>query len=100
MIRFTFILAVCFLAFNVSNAQSHQDLKGPAAKNYKPWKQQARKGTLLVKVEEQKEKGPAYKNRKHRKVDYEVVEINSDLLNKRKRITGPKAKNRKPWENE
>ncbi|MEX2565933.1 MAG: hypothetical protein WD431_08325 [Cyclobacteriaceae bacterium] len=97
MIRFTFILAACFLAFNVSNAQSHQDLKGPAAKNYKPWKQQARTGSLLVKVDEKKEKGPAYKNKKHRKVDYEVVEINSDLL-KRERITGPKAKNSKPWE--
>lgn len=96
MIRFTCMLAACFLAFNVSNAQSHQDLKGPAAKNYKPWKQQARKGTLLVTVDEEKVKGPAYKNKKPQKGDFEVVEVNADLR-KREHVTGPKAKNSKPW---
>ncbi|WP_439482834.1 hypothetical protein [Cyclobacterium plantarum] len=96
MIRFTFILVAGFLAFNISNAQSLQDLKGPAAKNYKPWKEQARKGTLMVKVDDKKVKGPAFKNKKRFKGDFEVFKVDAQLA-KRERITGPKAKNRKPW---
>lgn len=96
MIRFTFMLAAGFLAFNIANAQSHQDLKGPAAKNYKPWKQQARKGTLMVKVDEAPLTGPGFKNKKLWQSQSQKAEVSSDLII-RKRITGPKAKNKKVW---
>lgn len=96
MTRFTFILVALFLAFNVSYAQSHSDLKGPAAKNYKPWKEQARTSVLMAKVVDTTEKGPAFKNKKAWKTDADQVEINT-TLRERKRVTGPEAKNRKPW---
>jgi hypothetical protein len=92
------MLAAAFFAFNIANAQSHQELKGPAAKNYKPWKQQARTGTLMVKVDETPKKGPAFKNKKRWQSESKKVDIPSDLV-VRERITGPKAKNRKPWKN-
>jgi hypothetical protein len=99
MIRFTLLLAALFLTLNVSHAQSHEDLKGPAAKNYKPWKQQARNGVLLVNMEAADSKGPAYKNEKHRVKNVKKTEAATNLR-KRERITGPKAKNRKAWESE
>ncbi|MEX2591606.1 MAG: hypothetical protein WD426_02445 [Anditalea sp.] len=93
------MLSTFFLAFNVSYAQSHQDLKGPAAKNYKPWKQQARTGALVVRVDEKEVKGPAYKNRKPWQDDANKSEVTSELR-VREKITGPKAKNKKPWQND
>lgn len=98
MVRLTFLLAVSFLTFGTvqSYAQTAQDLKGPKAKNYKPWKEQARKGTLSVKLDEADKKGPAYKNHKVWEGDASKVEVASELVTK-KPITGPKAKNQKPW---
>lgn len=96
MIRFTFMLAAAFLAFNIANAQSHQELKGPAAKNYKPWKEQARTGTLMVKLDATPLKGPAFKNQKKWESEANTVDVPSELV-VRERITGPKAKNRIPW---
>lgn len=98
MIRFTFILSALFLALNVSHAQSHKDLKGPAAKNYKPWEQQARKSTLFIKLDGQDRKGPDFKNQKPWKEDQPKEMVNTDLRT-RERVTGPKAKNQKPWDN-
>ncbi|WP_162341894.1 hypothetical protein [Cyclobacterium salsum] len=37
------------------------------------------KGTLLVKIDEEKLKEPAYKNKKHQAGEVEVVEVNADL---------------------
>lgn len=98
MIRSTLMLAAFFLAFNVSYAQSHLNLKGPAAKNYKPWKQQARTGILVIKIDKKEIKGPAYKNRKQWQEEVKKSQMTSDLKS-RERITGPKAKNKKPWQN-
>ncbi|HLW19307.1 MAG TPA: hypothetical protein VKX33_03250 [Cyclobacteriaceae bacterium] len=96
MIRFTFILVAGLLACNVSNAQSPQELKGPKAKNYKPWKQQARTGTVAVKLQDIQQTGPAFKNKKAWETQTEKVSVSSDLRSG-EQVTGPKAKNRKVW---
>lgn len=81
------------LAFNVSEAQ---DLKGPKAKNYKPWKGQAKTATLEVKIDEPSLKGPAFKNKKAWESQANKVEITTSS-NTKEKVTGPKAKNRKVW---
>jgi hypothetical protein len=83
----------------MANAQSHSDLKGPAAKNYKPWKQQARAGTLMVNIDKREVKGPAFKNKKPEQGKTQKEKISPDLR-VREKITGPKAKNRKLWHKE
>ena len=96
MIRFTCMLAAGLLAFNVSNAQSPQNLKGPKAKNYKPWKERARTGAVMVKLDEPALKGPVFKNQKARDSQFNKAELETQLK-MRDRITGPKAKNKKVW---
>ena len=94
MIRLIGMLAVAFLAFNVANAQAPQNLKGPAAKNYKPWKNQNRTATFVVKTAESPQKGPGNKNEKIGKSSKGKMEIPLNQGEKDK-ITGPKAKNKK-----
>lgn len=91
--KFTYLLLAGLLAFNVSEAQ---ELKGPKAKNYKPWKEQARKGTLVVNADEPSVKGPAFKNKKAWDSQAEKVEI-TPQVGAKENVTGPKAKNRKFW---
>ena len=63
------ILALALLfACSISHAQARNGLKGPAAKNYKPWMQPTKAFTPSVAVSD-------YKNR----------------------LKGPSAKNSKPW---
>jgi len=97
MIRFTCILVAGLLAANISNAQSPQEIKGPKAKNYKPWKQEAQTSALMVNVGETPPKGPAFKNKKSWKNQADKVQVSSESKNK-EQLTGPKAKNRKIWE--
>jgi hypothetical protein len=93
MMRFTYLLVAGLLAFNVSQAQ---ELKGPKAKNYKPWKEQARTGSLAVNAEEPSVKGPAFKNKNVWKSQAAKVEVTHQPDTK-EHVTGPKAKNRKIW---
>lgn len=93
MMRFTYMVVAGLLAFNVSEAQ---DLKGPKAKNYKPWKGQAKTTTLVVKTDEPAQKGPAYKNKKAWDAQANKVEI-TPQAGVKENVTGPKAKNRKAW---
>ena len=70
---------------------SKKPLKGPAAKNYKPWKDA---NPSTAKVEPIKRvTGPEAKNKKPWN-DAKPSEANVKPM---KRITGPKAKNKKPW---
>jgi len=93
MMRFTYLFVAGMLAFNVTEAQ---DLKGPKAKNYKPWKAQAKTATLVVKTDEPSLKGPAFKNKKAWESQANTVEV-LPQSHQKERVTGPKAKNRKLW---
>lgn len=95
MLRGTFMLAAFCLVFNLSFGQS-ENLKGPSAKNYKPWKQQEKKGTFLVKADQAEETGPAFKNTKAWQTQSSKEAIKAKSVVREKR-TGPKFKNRKPW---
>ena len=93
MRRFIYLFVAGLLAFNASAAQ---ELKGPKAKNYKPWKEQSKTGILVVNADESAVKGPAFKNKKVWETQADKVEITPKVGNKED-ITGPKGKNRKVW---
>jgi len=95
------LFAIAFMTVaTFSNAQDRLDLKGPAAKNYKPWlkKDKAEPKKVYTLTETKKLQGPLAKNKKSwkkEKATYKEVK----LVSTRPRVTGPKAKNAKPWDN-
>lgn len=92
----TLIFSAAFtLGCLVSFGQGKGDLKGPAAKNYKPWQDKSEKTTLVTQAKVSDLKGPEAKNAKAwSKSDINLVEVKS-VADKPK---GPKAKNYKIWE--
>lgn len=90
-----FILAF-FFTIVLGNAQAFNDLQGPAAKNYKPWKDNSKKTTAMVNVKPNDKQGPAFKNAKAWELNTAKVPlISKPVLEERE--FGPKAKNRQPW---
>lgn len=88
--------AAILLSVGVANAQEWNELKGPAAKNYKPWKSQAKNASAEVRSERSDVQGPAFKNQKPWNQTDTTVPVDTTLDTSEK-VTGPKAKNRKPW---
>jgi hypothetical protein len=81
-------------------AQAPSNLKGPEAKNYKPWEDTNRTNTqILVATDDNQLKGPEAKNKKVWLTDAntskKVVKTNGNRVKPK----GPKAKNAKPWKN-
>lgn len=96
MKKLAFAIVALFFAVSFANAQEFQELKGPAAKNYKPWKQQARTGSLIVRTTPVDQQGPEAKNQKvwEQDTEKEALPVGTEA---RERVTGPEAKNRRPW---
>lgn len=95
------LIAIAFMTVaTFSYAQERGDLKGPAAKNYKPWMKKSDaevKKVYTLKTPSQV-KGPAAKNRRiFDRSDKSYQEVN--FVSNRPKVTGPKAKNAKPWRN-
>lgn len=86
------------LWIGAANAQEWNELKGPAAKNYKPWKSQAKNVTADVRSERSEAQGPEFKNQKPWNQTDATTPIDT-TLDTSKKVTGPKAKNKKPWKN-
>ena len=88
-------LLVSAMTFTLQNPK---ELKGPQAKNFKPWMRETPKMVVVKKSSTAELKGPSFKNHKSWKVQKEQPK-KSFVTKPRTRITGPKAKNQKPWEN-
>ncbi len=77
-------------------AQRPTDLKGPAAKNYKPWRDKDKVKTKVVTMRKERLQGPAAKNYKpwankaKRTPGVKIAEA-------KPKLKGPAAKNYKPW---
>jgi uncharacterized protein YdeI (BOF family) len=88
------------LAATVALAQAPEDLKGPKAKNYKPWKDTTRTNTqVLLATNEEQLQGPEAKNKKVWQNDSTVDKKVVKTGDKKTKPKGPKAKNAKPWKN-
>ncbi len=79
-------------------AQNPKELKGPQAKNFKPWMKETPKMVVVKKSSLKSLKGPSFKNHKTWEVEKEQP-TKAFVTKPRTRVTGPKAKNKKPWEN-
>ncbi|UII23164.1 hypothetical protein [Fulvivirga ligni] len=89
------VLAVSGAAFfNKSAAQERNDLKGPEAKNYKPWKNKSTK--KLITYRREILQGPDAKNQKPWKK--EVNQYQEVAGRSNHNLQGPRAKNHKPWQ--
>lgn len=96
------IIPLIILFVSVGYGQAKNDLKGPAAKNYKPWKDKNKSHATLVTFDKSDKKlmGPEAKNHKpwENNEHYESVTLVSTSNNKKK-LKGPEAKNHKVWKN-
>ena len=95
-------LAALFIALIVTigaaEAQRPMNLKGPEAKNYKPWKDKDKtQASTAVFVRTEKLQGPAAKNYKPWK-DKADRPTTVRVKEAKPRLMGPAYKNRKPWE--
>lgn len=93
------LFAFAFLTVaTVGFAQNKSDLKGPAAKNYKPWQKSEKAPAIKVYTLEttSKVQGPSAKNKKSWKVEAKDYQETS-LVSTKPKVTGPKAKNTKVW---
>ncbi|MBD8488290.1 hypothetical protein IFO69_05985 [Echinicola sp. CAU 1574] len=99
MVKIAMMVAAGFFGMEAyeAKAQEFHEIKGPKAKNYKPWKEKARNGILTVDLSKPDIKGPAYKQLKSWEKTSEKVTVNMDLQ-PISRPKGPKAKNQKPWD--
>lgn len=96
MRKLALILALGFVT-SIGFAQSRNDLKGPAAKNFKPWKNNYPKSTLLVTTSRDNLKGPEAKNYKLHTKENAHYETSRVVMGRKKNLKGPRAKNAKPW---
>lgn len=78
-------------------AQKRSDFKGPAYKNYKPWKHKNVVTLVYTTSEKSNLTGPEYKNYKPSKdksdKKYTLISFGSE----RSKLKGPAYKNYKPW---
>jgi len=102
MKKITFILGFLLVSFgNFAQEKptvERSDLRGPAYKNYKPWKHKT-VDTKIYSVNRKKSlTGPAYKNYKpwSDTTKREAVLINTSGT-ERQKLRGPAYKNYKPW---
>ncbi len=92
-------LILSFFVATTSIAQSRTQLKGPAAKNYKPWKDNDKTSKTYVTQSVEVKQGPEAKNAKiwsDKNKNEEAIAINMNA--QPNSLKGPEAKNRKPWD--
>lgn len=96
-LAFTFVFLLT-LSFSLS-AQIASGLKGPKAKNYKPWKDDVKKETIVLVDNDTSLKGPAAKNRKswETQTSEKTYVVQIKLGSNKRFLKGPAAKNYKPW---
>ena len=102
MKKIAFIIGFLIVSFGTFAQEKknveRSDLKGPAYKNYKPWKHKTVTSAIYSVSKKKSLTGPAYKNYKpwRDKRKMETVLINTGGT-ERQKLMGPAYKNYKPW---
>ncbi|NRB50547.1 MAG: hypothetical protein HRU41_22955 [Saprospiraceae bacterium] len=82
---------------SIVHAQAPRHLKGPAAKNYKPWQDKQQVGKIPVaKITPERLQGPAAKNQKAWEKNRNANYIQASTRSYYAKLKGPKYKNQKP----
>ncbi|MDO6738029.1 hypothetical protein [Wenyingzhuangia sp. 2_MG-2023] len=94
-----FILILAIMAMGTANAQKKNELKGPEAKNYKPWQHKVAATVEVYSVDKSALRSKEVKNYKPWKKGKNVTTKKLVLASnyKRNELQGPAAKNYKPW---
>ena len=80
----------------VGYSQTKGDLKGPAAKNFKPWNSTMSIAMLTSVEDKEVLQGPARKNQKPQALNNQLTRVVA-VGSKRNGLKGPARKNYKPW---
>lgn len=102
MKKVAFILGFLLVSFGnfaqEKKTEKRSDLRGPAYKNYKPWKHKTVTPAIYLVNKKKSLTGPAYKNYKPWRdtTKTETVLINTRGT-ERQKLRGPAYKNYKPW---
>ncbi len=98
--RASLVIFAVALSISCGFGQTRNDLQGPKAKNYKPWKDKSKSSApaLIAKDTGRRLMGPAAKNAK----PWKINRLKSNLLlvktdPNRFKMMGPDAKNYQPW---
>ncbi len=82
---------------SIVHAQAPKHLKGPAAKNYKPWQDQQQVGKIpVVRITPERLQGPAAKNQKAWEKSRNANYLQASTRSYYTDLKGPRYKNRKP----
>ena len=90
-------MLILMLAVGMTYGQMRTELKGPKAKNYKPWKA-SKSNSVVASLDVESVKGPEAKNARVWDSTTKANSSSAIASSNRLSIKGPKAKNRKPWE--
>lgn len=94
------IWILVIMTMSTANAQKRNELKGPEAKNYKPWAYKTEATTSVTTVDKSSLKSKDVKNYKAwKKEDQATQEIVLATNNNKNKLRSPQAKNYKPWLN-
>lgn len=100
MKKHLFLTVTLSVLFIFNGMAQHSDalnkqMKGPAAKNYKPWENSEKSAKTILVTQYKQLKGPKAKNHKPWNNDCERYPM---AFVDRKDLKGPKAKNTRPFE--
>jgi hypothetical protein len=91
------ILILLFFSVSSIFGQHFRGLKGPKAKNYKPWKDILKSRALLVTKSSKKLRSPSVKNFKPWKMEKNKNVIEVSFGSEKNKLRSPEAKNYKAW---
>lgn len=97
MKRVLLIFSAMMIFASWGYAQQRKELKGPEAKNYKPWKDNSEKSIAVYKVNPERLTGPEAKNKKPWDKSPKPAQYMAITTSSQPKLQGPKAKNWKPW---
>ena len=89
---------ILVFAVGMTYGQTRTQLKGPKAKNYKPWKADQPASYAIATLDVERAKGPKAKNARVWSDENQVQETGTLATTNRAKLKGPKAKNRNSWE--
>lgn len=89
---------ILVFAVGMTYGQSRTQLKGPKAKNYKPWKAEKPATAAVASLDVERVQGPKAKNARVWSEENQVKETGTLATTNRAKLKGPNAKHRKAWE--
>ncbi len=98
IVKVSSVVLIVLCCVGMTHAQKRNELMGPEAKNYKPWKYEDSGDVLFARESVETLRSHEAKNARPWIQDDVAVQPVTEPRKSRNRLQGPKAKNFKPWE--